>query len=108
MLDHGRDRGQALPWMMLVVAAAMTLVVVAVRLAVVVDDVARARTAADAAALAGAAAGEPAARDLAERNGAELLSFERTRRGVRVEVRVGDVQDQAEASASTVWVRSSG
>ena len=108
MLDHGRDRGQALPWMMLVVAAAMTLVVVAVRLAVVVDDVARARTAADAAALAGAAAGELAARDLAERNGAELLSFERTWRGVRVEVRVGDVQDQAEASASTVWVRSSG
>ena len=38
MPDHGRDRGQALPWMMLVVAAAMTLVVVAVRLAVVVDD----------------------------------------------------------------------
>lgn len=108
MSDYGRDRGQALPWMMLVVAAAMTLVVVAVRLAIVVDDAARARTAADAAALAGAAAGEPAARDLAERNGAELLSFERTWRGVRVEVRVGDVQAQAEASASTVWVRSSG
>jgi hypothetical protein len=58
--------------------------------------------------LAGAGAGEPAARDLAERNGAELLSFERTWRGVRVEVRVVDVQAQAEASASTVWVRSSG
>ena len=72
MSDYGRDRGQALPWMMMVVAAAMTLVVVAVRLAIVVDDAARARTAADAAALAGAAAGEPAARDLAERNGAEL------------------------------------
>ena len=108
MLDHGCDRGQALPWMMLVVAAAMTLVVVAVHLAIVVDDAARARTAADAAALAGAAAGEPAARDLAERNGAELLSFERTWRGVRVEVRVGHVQAQAEASASTVWVRRSG
>ena len=106
MSDYGRDRGQALPWMMMVVAAAMTLVVVAVRLAIVVDDAARARTAADAA-LAGAAAGEPAARDLAERNGAELLSFERTWRGT-VEVRVGDVQAQAEASASTVWVRSSG
>ena len=35
-------------------------------------------------------------------------AFERTRRGVRVEVRVGDVQARAEASASTVWVRSSG
>ena len=103
MSDHGRDRGQALPWMMMVVAAAMTLVVVAVRLAIVVDDAERARMAADAAALAGAAAGELAARDLAERNGVELLSFEHTWR----DVRVGDVQAQAEASASTVWVRSS-
>ena len=108
MSDHGRDRGQALPWMMMVVAAAMTLVVVAVCLAIVVDDAARARTAADAAALAGAAAGEPAARDLAERNGDELLSFERTWCDVRVEVRVGDVEARAEALASTVWVRSSG
>jgi hypothetical protein len=64
--------------MMMVVAAAMTLVVVAVRLAVVVDDAARARTAADAPALAGAAVGEPAARDFAERNGAELLSLKHT------------------------------
>ena len=108
MSDYGRDRGQALPWMMMVVAAAMTLVVVAVRLAIVVDDAARARTAADAAALAGAAVGEPAARDLAERNGADLLSFEHTWRGVRVEVRIGDVQARAEASAPAVWVRSSG
>jgi hypothetical protein len=43
-----------------------------------VDDAARARTAADAAALAGAAVGEPAARDFAERNGAELLSLKHT------------------------------
>ena len=93
--------------MMMVVAAAMTLVVVAARLAIVADDAARARAAADAAALAGAAAGELAARDLAERNGVELLSFEHTWRDVRVEVWVGDVQAQAEALASTVWVRSS-
>jgi len=106
--DDGRDRGQVLPWMMMIVAAAMAVVVVAVRLAAVVDDAAQARTAADAAALAGAAEGEPAARDLAERNGAELLSFERTWRGVRVEVRVGDVRARAEASASMVWVRSAG
>ena len=108
MADHERDRGQALPWMMMVVAAAIKLIVVAVRLAIVVDDAARARTAADAAALAGAAAGDLAARDLAERNGDELLSFERTWRDVRVEVRVGDVEARAEASASTLWVRSSG
>lgn len=60
-------------------------------LAIVVDDAERAGTAADAVALAGAAAGEPAARDLTVRNAAELLSFERTWRGVRVEVRVGGV-----------------
>ena len=108
MADHERDRGQALPWMMMVVAAAIKLIVVAVRLAIVVDDAARARTAADAAALAGAAAGDLAARDLAERNGDELLSFERTWRDVRVEVRIGDVEARAEALASTVWVRSSG
>lgn len=108
MPDDGQDRGQVLPWMMMIVAAAMAVVVVAVRLATVVDDAAQARTAADAAALAGAAEGEPAARDLAERNGAELLSFERTWRGVRVEVRVGDVRARAEASASMVWVRSTG
>ncbi|HBU04996.1 MAG TPA: hypothetical protein DEA70_10995 [Acidimicrobiaceae bacterium] len=89
---------------MMVVAAAMTLVVVAVRLAIVVDDAARAPIAADAAALAGAAAGEPVARDLAERNGAELLSFEHTWRGARA----GDAQVKAEASASTFWVRRSG
>ncbi len=102
MSDHRRDRGHALPWMMMVVAAAMTLVVIAVRLAIVVDDAARARTAADAAALAGAAAGEPTARDLAERNGTELLSSEHTWRGARAEVRVVDVQARAEASATTV------
>jgi hypothetical protein len=34
----------------------------------------------------GAAAGEPAVRDLAERNGAELFSFEHTWRCVRVDV----------------------
>lgn len=56
----------------------MMLVVVAVRLAIVVDDAARARTAADAAALAGVAVGEPAARDLVERNVADFLSFEHT------------------------------
>ncbi|MEO0492845.1 MAG: pilus assembly protein TadG-related protein [Actinomycetota bacterium] len=103
-----RDRGQALPWMMVVIIAAMALIVFAVRFATVVDDAARARTAADAAALAGAAAGEPAARELAERNGATLVEFVRTGRGVLVEVRVGAVRARAQASASTVWVRSSG
>lgn len=105
MVDHHKDRGQALPWMMLVVFVACALVVVAVRVAIVVDDAARVRTAADAAALAGAAEGEAAASALAERNGGVLVSFERTGRGVRVVVQVGDVRARAEASGSVVWVR---
>ena len=106
MVDDRGDRGQSMPWMLVVVLAAMALVVFAVRLATVVDDAARARTAADAAALAGAAGGERAAREFAEHNGAELVSFGRTPRGVVVEVRVGEVRARAEAAATTVWVPS--
>lgn len=108
MVDWKDDRGQAMPWMMLVVLLAMTLVAFAARLAPVVDDAAQARTAADAAALAGAAGGEGAARDLAEANGGRLVSFTRTWRGVEVVVAVGEVQARAQASATTVWVRGSG
>lgn len=108
MVDVGDDRGQALPWMLLVVLMAMAMVAFAVRFAGVVDDAAQARTAADAAALAGAARGEPAARDLASRNGATLVSFVRSWRGVVVEVQVGDVRARAEATSSTVWVPAPG
>ena len=77
-----------------------------VHLAIVVDDAARARTAADAAALAGAA-GEPAARDPPS---ATVPSFSRSSaRGAVYGRGAGRRrQAQAEASASTVWVRSSG
>ena len=97
-----------MPWVLLVVLVAMGLVAFAARLAPVVDDAAQARTAADAAALAGAASGADAARDLAERNGGQLVVFERTARGVVVEVQVGSVRARAEASASHVWVRRPG
>ncbi|MEM8706469.1 MAG: pilus assembly protein TadG-related protein [Actinomycetota bacterium] len=108
MVDVRSDRGQAMPWMVVVVLAALALVAFAVRFAAVVDDAAQARTAADAAALAGAAGGESSARDLATRNGGELLSFVRTWRGVAVEVRVGTARARAEASATTVWVPAPG
>ena len=52
-------------------------------------DAASARTAADAAALAGSLGGEPAARSLAAANGATLESFEFAGDDVRVRVRVG-------------------
>lgn len=61
----------------------------------------QARTSADAAALAGAASGEDAARALARANGGELLSFSTEDGGrVVVRVRVGDVTAYASARAS--------
>lgn len=103
-----RDRGQAMPWMLLVVALAMALVAFAARLGPAVDDAARARTAADAAALAGAAGGEDDARSLAVANGGELLAFERTSGGVMVVVRVGAARARAEAAGSASWQRVGG
>ena len=66
-------------------------------------DAASARTAADAAALAGAdAGGEPAARSLAAANGGRLESFEAAGGDVRVRVHVGPhvVTARARSSAS--------
>lgn len=98
------DAGQALPWMLLVVMLGFGLVLVAARLAPVLDDSARARTAADAAALAGAAAGEESARSIAAANGGELLEYERSGLDVTVVVRVGAVRARARATATVDWV----
>lgn len=102
--DQGRrrvdDRGQAVPLagaMLAVVTIALVALVPAARAVV---DRARARTAADAAALAGAADGEQAARDLAARNGAELVEFDRHDAEVTVRVRIGDVDAYARARAT--------
>ena len=92
-----------MPWMLLILLLALSLVVFAARFAPVVDDAARARTAADAAALAGAAAGEGAARELAGANGGELVSYRDTLFGVEVVVQVGAVRARAEAQRSTTW-----
>lgn len=94
-----------MPWLLLVVLLAMSLVVMAARLGSVVDDAARARTAADAAALAGAVDGEARARQLAAANGGELVSFVATSTGVDVVVRVGAARARAEASTSSSWQR---
>ena len=102
------DRGQAMPWLLLVVLLAMTLVAFAARLGPVVDDAAQARTAADAAALAGAVEGEGSARALAAANGGVLVSFARTGSAVEVVVQVGEVRARAEAQASSTWRRVGG
>jgi D-alanyl-D-alanine carboxypeptidase len=77
-------------------AALLALVPVADAL----DDRARARTAADAAALAGAADGDRVARQVAEANGADLVEIRRTGDEVVVQVRVGEVEAYARARAT--------
>jgi hypothetical protein len=61
---------------------------------------ARAQTAADAAALAGAAEGEDAARELARANAAEVLDVRTEGADVQVLVRIRDVEAWARATAT--------
>lgn len=103
--DHApaTDDGQATPLaaaLMALVLAAMVGLVPAGR---ALADRAQARTAADAAALAGAAEGEEAARALAERNGAVVVWFRRNGAEVLVRVRVDGVVADARARATGVW-----
>lgn len=102
------DRGQAVPLAVAMVAVVAVALVAFVPLGVAIADRARARTAADAAALAGATEGEEAARDLAEDNGGELLDFDTTGDEVRVRVRVGDVDAYARARATVRAVPGTG
>lgn len=89
--------------MMLVLLMAMGLAVVAGQVGRILDDSAQARTAADAAALAGAVQGRAAAVQYAEMNEAELVEFERTAHGVTVRVRVGRATATSDADATVVW-----
>jgi hypothetical protein len=61
-------------------------------------DVSRARSAADAAALASVEAGPAAAIELATANGATLVSWAQVGSDVVVEVRVGDAVARARAT----------
>ncbi len=91
------DRGQALPLVIAVVALSAFAVVALGRFAVGTVDAARARTAADAAALAGAADGRGAAASAAGDNGGTLESFVSTGDDVIVRVRVGRAVAEARA-----------
>ncbi|MFP5327960.1 MAG: hypothetical protein ACLGHT_10830, partial [Acidimicrobiia bacterium] len=96
------ERGQVAPIVALVVVLAGALLVMLGRLGANAADQAGAQTAADAAALAGAIEGEEGARELAERNGAEMVSFVAQDDGVVVTV----VVRRAEARARAVVSRS--
>ena len=97
-------RGQALPLVALVLALTAGVLVLAVRLGAPLDDAARARTAADAAALAGAAEGPEAAERLARDNGGTLVDYRATGAGVEVTVRVGAAVAIARAEATISWL----
>lgn len=92
------DRGQAIPLVVAVVALAAVALIALGRFAAGTVDAARARTAADAAALAGAGAGRPAATTVAQANGGTLESFVTVGDDVVVRVRVGRAVVEARAS----------
>jgi hypothetical protein len=96
------DRGQATPMMAAAVGLVALMLLAIGPMGRALTDRAQARTAADAAALAGAAEGEETARTVAGRNGAELVSFEREGAEVTVEVSVDGVSAHSRARARQV------
>ncbi len=92
------QRGSVLPLVALLIVAAGGLCVGLGRLGGDAVQSARARTAADAAALAGAAEGEDLARDVADDNGAVLVAFVQDGLDVEVRARVGDAEAVARAT----------
>lgn len=99
------ERGQATP---LVAVALLLAAVVLVGLAALgagAIDAARARTAADAAALAGAADGRGAAAALAKVNGGRLDAYLADGAEVTVTVSVGRASARARARREGTWCR---
>jgi len=97
-LPAAPEAGQAFPLLLLVVALVAALLVGLARLGADQTERAWARTAADAAALAGASEGRSAARQLAGDNHGQLLSYVEAADGtVVVTVRVGTSQATASA-----------
>jgi hypothetical protein len=101
MLAHD-ERGQAVPLALVVVAVAILATVAIAELGGNVVDAGRARTAADAAALAGVEGGREASATVAAENGATLVSWSSRPDGdgstVTVTVRVGRARASAAAS----------
>jgi len=91
------SRGAVTPLMIALVFLMGVFVVVLGRLGVATVTQAQARTAADAAALAGAAEGREAATAIAEANGAKLVDFQRQGLDTRVTVALGRAHATARA-----------
>ena len=106
-----RDRGQAVPVMAAMLLVAMGAVVATIEIGKLLNESAAARTAADAAALAGAAEGRDAAESMATTNGGVLLSYDEEESAdgadallVSVTVRVGRASQAARAERQVEWV----
>lgn len=91
------DRGQTTVLATLVLGVAVLLMAGMAMAGVALRDRAQARSAADAAALAGAAEGEASAAALARANGAQLVDYESDGGRVVVEVEVGRINAFAKA-----------
>ncbi|HEV7886862.1 MAG TPA: M15 family metallopeptidase [Acidimicrobiales bacterium] len=100
--DRDRDRGQILPLVALLILTAGLAVLLLARLGGAASARAQARTAADAAALAGVLYGRSAAASVAEANGARLVRFEARAGQAFVRVTLG----QATATARARRTRS--
>jgi hypothetical protein len=103
MVGRAQDeRGQATPLALGIVAVVVVLVVAMAELGGNLVDAGRARTAADAAALAGVEGGREASARVAAENGATLVSWSRLPDGggvmVTVAVRVGRATATAAAT----------
>jgi hypothetical protein len=94
-----RDRGSVMVFVVLVAVGLSTAAGAGLAaLSRDLIDVSRARSAADAAALASVEGGRAAASELAAANGATLLSWAQDGTDVVVEVRVGDAVARARAT----------
>ncbi len=98
------DRGQAVPLLLGVLALGLVLLIALSRVAVAAVSAARARTAADAAALAGARWGRPAAAQAAADNGGRLVTFTQLGPDVLVTAVVGDASASARATLAVEFV----
>jgi hypothetical protein len=100
---HLRDeRGQAVPLVLALVALAVVLVIAVGVFAGDVVDAGRARTAADAAALAGVEGGRAASARLAAAHDGTLTAWRRRGRVVTVTVRVGAATASASATGGPI------
>lgn len=102
-MRRGRSEvGQTSPLIVVVLAGAAVAALAIARLGAVAVERAEARTAADAAALAGAAAGRPGALAAAGANGGVLERYTDDGGFVEVVVRVGTVEAVARAERAGV------